>query len=203
MPHRLASRDWQSFALRGGALFPPGKGGGEEDDYGGKGKGILIHTLTEGNGMPLANCTTAANGSEREQIVPLLDKVKLKTQRVRADRRLTTTLQALLAANLVDQRKESRSWLLTKVTTQKRNVLFYVNEVFDPKYQNEFGKQIKNRGRPIKNSVPRYQQERCFAWFQRKYRRLVVRWERQKVYFDAFINIATIHIWIQRILLVK
>ncbi|MEH2069669.1 MAG: hypothetical protein V7K47_16160 [Nostoc sp.] len=27
------------------ALFPPGKGGGEEIAYGGKGKGVLIHTL--------------------------------------------------------------------------------------------------------------------------------------------------------------
>ena len=44
-----------------------------------KGKGILIHTLTEGNGMPLANRTTAANGSERDQIIPLLDSIKLKT----------------------------------------------------------------------------------------------------------------------------
>jgi hypothetical protein len=61
------------------ALFPPGKGGGEEVAYGGKGKGVLIHTLTEGGGMPLANCTTPANGNEREQIIPLLDKVKLKT----------------------------------------------------------------------------------------------------------------------------
>ncbi len=61
------------------ALFPPGKRGGEEVAYGGKGKGILIHTLTEGNGMPLSNRTTAANGSEREQVIPLLDQVKLKT----------------------------------------------------------------------------------------------------------------------------
>ncbi len=61
------------------ALFPPGKGGGNDVAYGYKGKGILIHTLTEGNGMPLANCTTAANGSEREQIIPLLDSVRLKT----------------------------------------------------------------------------------------------------------------------------
>ena len=61
------------------ALFPPGKGGGEEVAYGHKGKGVLIHTFTEGNGMPLANCTTPANGSEREQVIPLLDKVKLKT----------------------------------------------------------------------------------------------------------------------------
>lgn len=44
--------------------------------------------------------------------------------------------------------------------------------------------------------------ERCFAWYQRKYRRLVVRWERRKVYFDAFIDLATIHIWVHKILLV-
>ena len=39
--------------------------------YGYKGKGILIHTLTEGNGMPIANKTTGANGNEREQVIPL------------------------------------------------------------------------------------------------------------------------------------
>ena len=72
-----------------------------------------------------------------------------------------------------------------------------------PQIPKRVWKTKKNRGRPIKVSVPRFRtRERCFAWFQRKYRRLVVRWERQKVYFDAFINIATIHIWIQRILLV-
>src|SRR4029450_13931094 len=35
-----------------------------------------------------------------------------------------------------------------------------------------------NRGRPIKKVVPRFQAERTFAWFQKKYRRLVVRWDR-------------------------
>ncbi|WP_051482543.1 transposase [Synechocystis sp. PCC 7509] len=60
----------------------------------------------------------------------------------------------------------------------------------------------KNRGRPIKISVPRFQIERCFAWFQRKYRRLVVRWERISACFNAFVTLATIHIWINRILLV-
>ncbi|MBD2729731.1 hypothetical protein H6G96_26295 [Nostoc sp. FACHB-892] len=55
------------------ALFPRLMGGGEEIAYGGKGKGVLIHTLTEGNGMPLANSTTPANGDEREQVLPLQD----------------------------------------------------------------------------------------------------------------------------------
>src|SRR5262249_19494148 len=61
------------------ALFPPGKGGGEGVAHGGKGKGVLIHSLTEGHGMPLANRVTPANGDERAQVVPLLDAVKVHT----------------------------------------------------------------------------------------------------------------------------
>ena len=48
--------------------FPPGKGGGEGVAYGRKGKGILIHTLTDATGMPLSTCTTPANGDERAQV---------------------------------------------------------------------------------------------------------------------------------------
>jgi transposase len=58
----------------------------------------------------------------------------------------------------------------------------------------------KNRGRPIKKVVPRFQAERTFAWFQKKYRRLVVRWERIAACFEAFLTIATIHIWIHRLI---
>ena len=61
------------------ALFPPGKGGGEGVARGGKGKGILIHSLTEGGGMPLANRTTPANGDERAHVLPLLEAVKVRT----------------------------------------------------------------------------------------------------------------------------
>jgi Transposase DDE domain len=58
----------------------------------------------------------------------------------------------------------------------------------------------KNRGRPIKKTVPRFQAERTFAWFQKKYRRLVVRWERIAACFEAFLAVATIHIWISRLI---
>ena len=56
--------------------FSPGKGRGEDVAYAHKGKGILIHTLREGNGLPVANCTTPANGNEREQLIPLIDSTK-------------------------------------------------------------------------------------------------------------------------------
>jgi Transposase DDE domain len=165
-------------------LFPPGKGGGDEVAYGRKGKGILIHTLTEGGGMPLANSTTAANGSEREQIFPLLDSVKLKTLQPGRPRKRVK----VLAADKGYDSKDKRSAL------RKRGIR--------PQLPKRNYKTKRNRGRPIKISVPRFQQERCFAWYQRKYRRLVVRWERQKICFDAFLHLGTIHIWLQKLLLV-
>jgi len=61
------------------ALFPPGKGGDEGVARGGKGKGILIHTLTEANRIPLANRTTPAKGDERAQVLPLLEVVQIDT----------------------------------------------------------------------------------------------------------------------------
>jgi hypothetical protein len=57
----------------------------------------------------------------------------------------------------------------------------------------------KLRGRPLKKDVPRFQAARTFAWFQKKYRRLVVRWERIAACFEAFLAIATLHIWVQRL----
>ena len=62
--------------------------------YGYKGKGILIHTLTEGNGMPLSNSTTAANGSEREQVMPLIDRIKVKNNQPGRPRKRVKVLAA-------------------------------------------------------------------------------------------------------------
>jgi hypothetical protein len=67
-------------------------------------------------------------------------------------------------------------------------------------------KRCKPRGRPIKKDVPRYQAERTIARLQRKYRRLVVRWERLAACFNAFLAIAMIHMlrdapgWLENIL---
>ena len=132
--------------------------------------------------MPIANLTTAANGSEREQIFPLLDSVKLKTLKPGNPKRRVK----ILAADKGYDSKEKRSAL------RGRGIR--------PQFPKRSYKTKKSRGRPIKISVPRFQQERCFAWYQRKYRRLAVRWERQKANFDAFLFLATIHIWINKLL---
>ena len=154
------------------ALFPPGKGGGEGVAHGRQGKGILIHSLTEGRGLPLANWTTPAKGDERAQVLPLLDAVKVRTgTRGRPSKRL----------KVIATEKGYDAQAL-----RQRGIRAQI-----PK---RIWKTKKNRGRPIKKVVPRFQAERTFAWFQKKYRRLVVRWERLAACFDAFLALATVHI---------
>src|SRR5215467_14977470 len=142
------------------ALFPPGKGGGEGVAHGGKGKGVLIHSLTDGGGMPLANRITPANGDERAQVVPLLNAVKVRTgKRGRPRKRLK-----VIATDKGYDAKALRQIL------RKRGIRAQL-----PK---RVWKTKKHRRRPIKQVVPRLQAERTCAWFQKKYRRVVVRWER-------------------------
>src|SRR5205823_13757223 len=124
------------------ARFPPGKGGGEGVAHGGKGKGNLIHSLTEGRGMPLANRTTPANGDERAQVLPLLDAVKLRTGkrgRPRTRLKLIATDKSYDAKALRQQlRKRGIRAQLPKPACKTKNP----------------------RGRPVNKVVPRFQAQR-------------------------------------------
>jgi IS5 family transposase len=149
---------------------------------GGKGKGILIHSLTDAAGMPLANRTTPANGNERAQVVPLLDAIRLRTGKRGRPRKRPKVLATDKGYDAKDLRQRLR----------QRSIRAQI-----PK---RLWKTKPPRGRPIKIDVPRFQAERTFAWFQKKYRRLAVRWERLAACFAAFLAIATIHMWIQRLI---
>jgi transposase len=162
--------------------FPPGKGGGEGVAHGRKGKGLLIHSLTDGAGMPLSARTTPANGDEGAQVIPLLDALHLRTgKRGRPRKRLK-----VIATHKGYDAKDLRQRL------RRRGIR--------PQIPKRVWKTKKPRGRPIKRDAPRFQAERTFAWFQRKYRRLVVRWERLAACFNAFLVIAMIHMWVHRLI---
>ena len=172
--------NWEYGAVDGS--FAAGKGGGEGVDYGGKGKGVLIHAMTEANGLPVAVIVTPASGGERAQVGPLLDKIKVKNGRPGRPRKRFKTL----AADKGYDGKKLRAQI------RERGIRPQI-----PKRQWPNKKHI---GRPLEKKVPRYQQERTFAWLQRKYRRVVVRWERLSSCFNAFVFMGVIHIWITRIL---
>jgi Transposase DDE domain len=166
------------------ALFPPGKGGGNGVAYGGKGKGVLIHLVTEGNGMPITACVTPANGDERQQVLPLLDTINVKTSAIGRHRKRFRVLAA-------DKGYDAR-WL--RIALRKRGIR---GQIAKRRWPDKTPK-----GRPIQINVPRFQQERCFAWLQRKYRRLVVRWERLPQCFEAFLHLAIVHIWISDLVVI-
>ena len=164
------------------ARFPPGKGGGEGVAYGRKGKGILLHSLTDAPGMPLSTCTTPANGDERAHVIPLLDTLHVRTGKQGRPR----TRLKVLAADQGYDAKDLRQRLRTRGIR--------------PQIPKRVWNRRKSRGRLIKKVIPRDQAERTFAWFQRQYRRLVVRWERRAACFNAFLAIALIHLWIHRLI---
>ena len=110
--------------------------------------------------MPLTNRTTPAKGDERAQVVPLLKAVEVRTgKRGRPRNRLKG----------ISTEKGYDAKALRQIL-RKRGIPAQI-----PK---RIWKTKNNRGRPIKKVVPRFQAERTFAWFQKKYRRLVGRWER-------------------------
>jgi hypothetical protein len=164
------------------APFPPGQGGGEGGAYGRKGKGLLIHSRTAGAGMPLSTRTTPAHGKERAQGLPLLDTLHIRPgNRGRPRKRL----KVLARAKGYDA-KTLRHRL------RRRGIR--------PQIPKRVWKSHKPRGRPLQKDVPRYQVERTCAWFQRKYRRLVVRWERLAACFNAFLAMAMIHMWVHKLI---
>jgi IS5 family transposase len=164
------------------ARFPPGKGGGEGVAFGRKGKGILIHSLTDATGLPLSTCTTPANGDERAQVLPLLDALHVRTGKPGRPRKRLKVLAMDKGYDAKDLRHRLR----------RRGIR--------PQIPKRVWKRRKPRGRPIKKEVPRYQAERTFAWFQRKYRRLAVRWERLAACFNAFLAIALMHMWVHKLI---
>jgi transposase len=161
--------------------FSPGKGGGEGVRYGRKGKGILIHTVAERNGMPMSCMATPANTDERAAVLTLPDDINPKTGKVGRPRKR-------IKVPAGDKGYDSRE---LRKNLRKRGIR--------PQLPGRIWGGKRKAGRPIKNDAPRFQVERTFSWLQRRYRRLVIRWERIESCFQAFLNSAFIHIWLKKI----
>lgn len=131
--------------------------------------------------MPLVAITTSANDDERQQVLTMLARIRLATGKRGNPKRRPKVLAA-------DKGYDAR-WLRQRLRTLG----------IRPQIKKRQWRGKKLKGRPIREIVPRYQQERSFSWFQRKYRRLVVRWERLKVCFDAFLLLATSYIWFSKL----
>ena len=58
----------------------------------------------------------------------------------------------------------------------------------------------KPAGRKLEKSKDCWKIERCFAWLQRKFRRVAVRWERKTKYWTGILQLAIIAIWVDKLI---
>lgn len=147
--------------------FPPGRGGGEGVDIGYKGKGCTIHSLCDGNSRPLAIESTAANGDEREQVIPMLLGLPFAFLLLYADKGYDADWLRIACAWYCD----------TVAIISKRQ--WPKPQTPDPIQKND-----------------RWVVERGHSWRQRKYRRTNIRWERLQKTWMGFLRASMIHYWI-------
>ncbi|CDN09949.1 hypothetical protein RintRC_7143 [Richelia intracellularis] len=119
--------------------------------------------------MPLSNPTTPANGSETDQVIPLLDSVKVKTnKRGRPHKPLK-----VLAADKGYDSKDKRAAL------RRRGI--------SPQWPKRVWKTKKNKARPINISVPSDNKNVVSHGFKKNIVVLfVVRWERISAFLMLF-----------------
>lgn len=163
-------------------LFPPGKGGGDDVEYGFKGKGITQHLLIDGSGMPLAIITTSAAESERAQIINLQAQVKIFGGNRRRPRSCPDELQTDKGYDAKELRGNLRRKGVKPLVPRR-----------------EWEKRKQPRGPKPEGPKDRWKVERCFAWMQKKFRRLCIKWERCRVYWNGFITLAISWMWLTKL----
>ena len=157
-------------------FFSSGRGGGEQVEYGYKGKGTTSHILVESSGRPLAICTTSAKGDEKDHVLPLLDKIKKLISKVWKKGEV-----AVLEADKGYDAKRVRM-----------EVLRHKMIPFIPYRQGSKAKQ----GICYLEKF-RWKVERTIAWIKTKYRRISTRWERKVKYWEGFLYFALIGLWLK------
>ncbi len=164
-------------------LFPPGKGGGDDIEYGYKGKGVTNHLLVDGAGMPLSIVTTSAAKSEQAEVINLLAQVRVFGKRHGRPRCCVDELQGDKGYDSQDLKNHLR------------------NKGVKPLIAKRIWPNRKQpAGRKMPKSKDRFKIERCFAWMQRKFRRLCIRWERRRQYWNGFMLLGIAWMWLIRLL---
>jgi len=165
------------------ALFPPGPGGGKEVEHGYKGKGSLLHLVTDKEGKPLWITTTSAKGNERDQAVALLDQLQLIQCK---DNSRMTICEADKGydSDSLRQKVLERGYIPVIAYRKNRKYRVSTKEIC------EF----------FRTSPKRWVVERTFSWIKRKCRRLLMRWERLPEVWAAFALLGLIFMWVEILL---
>jgi len=161
-------------------FFSGGKGGGEAVDYGYKGKGVTTHLLVDAFGQPLRVTSTSASGEERRQVASLIAKISGWLKPL-ISQGITPILEA--------DKGYDAEWLRLEILAQK--IFPYIP------YRQFSGQQEKKPTKVLEKY--RWKVERGISWLQRKYRRIVVRWERRMKYWEGFLSLGILLYWVRQL----
>ena len=157
-------------------FFSSGRGGGEQVEYGYKGKGVTNHLLVEAEGKPLVIRTTSAKGDEKDQVNPLLNKVKHLTAK--------TWRKGKMSVLEADKGYDA----------QRVRIAALKNKVF-PLIPYRKGSRAEVGLCYLEKF--RWKVERTIAWLKTRYRRISTRWERKVKYWNGFLQCALIGFWLK------
>lgn len=153
-----------------------------------KGKGVLIHLLVDYNGEPLAINSTAANGDERKQVIPLLHQASVSHKLTKYYRRAMIILEG--------DKGYDASWLRSKLFDLQIFPCIPRRKMGKPSTDRPSNKAVKEF---FKIESVRWVVERTFAWIKRRCRRLLMRWERLPMIWEAFLTISLIRNWLENL----
>lgn len=163
-------------------FFSGGKGGGESVDYGYKGKGVTTHLLVDGFGQPLGVTSTGASGDERKEVIPLLKKI-------------SGWLKPLISQGTTPVLEADKGYDAEGLRLQ-----ILALKIFPYISYRQFGE--NKEARPLKVLEKyRWKVERGISWLQRKYRRMVIRWERRMKYWEGFLTLGLLLYWARKMVL--
>lgn len=152
--------------------------------YGWKGKGSTVHLMTEGQGVPLAFRVTAANVSELQVALAVVDAVNVPRSKGRPKKR-PACMAADKGYDSADVRRQLRQRHICPSIPRR-----------------EWPGRRRKPGRPPKvhqASEDRWKVERTHGWLD-NWRRLVVRYDRHTQSYVAFLTIACFMVCLSRIL---
>ena len=141
-----------------------------------RGKGTKIMAIADRNGLPVAVVTASASPHE----------VKLVEQTI--DGRFVDEIPEIIIG---DRAYDSDP--LDKKIAEK-----YGSSLVAPHKDNRIKPKTQD-GRQLRRYVRRWKIERLFAWLQ-NYRRVVTRWERYQLNYEAIVQIASLAIVMKRYL---
>ncbi len=136
--------------------------------------------LVDGNGSPLAFTSTPANGDERQQVEPLLERVHGQIGCV-----LARGVIPIFEADKGYDAEALRDKLL------KRRIFPWI-------YRRRKSPQAVEKVETLLKRM-RWKVERAISWLQRKFRRLAIRWERKAHYWKGFLTFSLITFWISKL----